>query len=393
MIRWAAAAAATALVLAGLPAHADTPTWTPTFPVQGGAEERIEVGSDGALWAVIDHSRVLRSLDHGQTWVQATPPSLIEAASGVGGPPAGGSSDTSVAPLSATVALAANANSLSETRDGGVTWLPRKLPTVTRPGGLQDVQVLRRLHGRYWAGMGGSDLVGDCPRWLPTTPLLSSADGVHWTRSDIRTPSGSFRSLTFADARHGAASVYDFHWEVDGCGYGGSSNSTGVWVTDDGGRSWARRFTCLPSCTVAWGSLRGQRRLTAVRADGVVLDSLDDGRHTRRTATLPTSSLAASVALECLADRCWDMVLGTGIYRRDGAGEWVQETSLANVLGLCLPHFAVLDHEHAVAAGPNAIFVRGTLPGAAATGAAPSGLEVPFGGGRMRLDGSVLVQH
>jgi hypothetical protein len=164
-----------AVLAVATPARAETATWVSTYPIQTGGTERIEVAPDASAWAVIDHSRVLKSTDAGTTWqpLSAVPVSGLPYS----GPSSGGSSDTHVAPVSAQVALGANGGAYSMTRDGGVSWSTVTVPMVTKPGGISGTNLVRRTGGRYWVAPGGYDVVNGCAVVLPKTPLLSSADG------------------------------------------------------------------------------------------------------------------------------------------------------------------------------------------------------------------------
>ena len=350
------------LALTCVPARAETATWVSTFPIQTGATERIEVTRDSA-WAVIDHSRVLRSTDAGLTWTPLNALPVSDTGLPGGGPATGGSSDTSVAPLSAQVALAVNGAAYSMTRDAGSTWQRVKVPHVTRTGDYEHSDLLRRTGGRYWSAAAGFDVVKGCAVPLATTPLLSSADGAAWRRVDLPVHSGWVKDLKFADPLHGAVSLYDLQYvrqESGGlCGYAGSASTTLVFVTADGGRSWRKAFTCSAPCSVGWVHGRALT-LTLGEGYGRVLDSSDLGRHFRRTASIPVlpATILGLQAMDCSGARCWALVNGTGIYRRDGAGEWTLEDSDADVLGICVAGIAAIDNDRAIAAGPHALMTR-----------------------------------
>jgi photosystem II stability/assembly factor-like uncharacterized protein len=196
--------------------------------------------------------------------------------------------------------------------------------------------------------------------------LYSSADGVSWRRSDVALPGGQVLAMDFRDARHGAVSVIDFTWtrtsDGTGCGFTGESSSSVVFVTDDGGRSWRRALRCARAC---WGlSWASGGRLVLGQWDGAVLQSRDGGRTFRRSAQLPVlPGVLGLQSIDCSASRCFALVNGTGVYRQDGAGEWVHETSDADVVGICTVEIAAIDDQHVVAAGPHGLMARLVLPG------------------------------
>jgi hypothetical protein len=132
-------------------------------------------------------------------------------------------------------------------------------------------------------------------------------------------------------------------------------------VTSDGGVSWRKAYTCVQVCSVAWS--RGLR-VTLGQLYGAVLDSVDGGRTFRHTADLPVlpETILGLQAMDCSGDRCWALVNGTGIYRRDGSGEWTQEHSDADAAGICVAGIAAMDHDRAIAAGPHALMTRVVAP-------------------------------
>lgn len=368
---WGRTAVAVGLALTvavGGEAHADTATWASTFPIQTGAEERVAVAGDGSAWAVIDHSRVLKSTDNGVSWVPVNP---VPVGPVLSGPTSGGSSDTKVAPLSAQAALGANGNAVSMTTDGGLSWQKVTVPAVTSPPGYEGAQLLRRTAGRFWLAPGGFDVINGCAVVTRTTPLLSSSDSRRWARTDLPIPGGLVQSVDFADARHGAVAVVEFDYQVmhSGglCGYSGAGRDTVVFVTADGGRSWRRAQVCTSVCHLAWAQAG---RLVVGSLNGTITESRDSGRSFRQQAVLPTlPDILGLQDLDCAGSRCWALVNGTGIYRADGPGEWIHESSDADVAGICVASIAAGDHDHAFAAGPHALMTRVAAPVVRATGA------------------------
>jgi photosystem II stability/assembly factor-like uncharacterized protein len=345
-------------------------TWVMTFPHETSATERVRATADGAAWAVIDHSRIMRSTDAGVTWAPVNPMPVTGLPTDglpLTGPRAAGSSEFYVAASSARSALAANGDAVSGTDDGGLTWRPVRIPPVTR-NGAGFVQYAQRSGGRYWLGMDGFDVVGGCAKRWRTTPLLSSPDGRTWTRSDLALSNGTVLALDFLDARHGAVSVIDYAWHDvnngSSCGFSGESSSSVVFVTDDGGRHWRRALRCVRACYgLAWS---GSGRLVLGAWDGVVLESRNYGRSFARRAQLPViSGVLGLQSLDCSARRCWALVNGTGVYRQSGAGEWVHEVSDADAPGLCLVEIAAVDDARVVAAGPHGLMARYPVGGQA----------------------------
>lgn len=357
------------LALAALPgaARAETPVWVSTVPVQTGADERVEVAPDGTAYAVIDHSRVLRSTDRGLTWTPVNPVPLTGVP--LGGPEGGGSSDTFVAPLSAQVAVGSNGGAVSLTQDGGVTWSPVDVPPGMRSG-YDSTSAMKTTGGAVWLVRGGFEVVNGCATLVPTTQVLTSRDGRSWRQSRLPVPDALVSDLAMRRDGRGAVAVWDMAWKKtsgsSGCGFAGEASSGLVYTTADAGRHWRRATSCPAVCTVAW---TGSGRLVVASGTGQVRDSLDGGRTFRAAGTVPVlpAQVLGVQALDCADERCWALVNGTGIHRRDGVGEWQHEVSDADAPGLCVASLTAVDSQRVLAAGPHALMAR-----VAAQGSAPA---------------------
>jgi photosystem II stability/assembly factor-like uncharacterized protein len=349
-------------------AGAADPTWVPTQPVQTGSQDRLAALPDGTVWAVVDHNRILRSTDAGMTWlpVNPVPAQVAEAPLPLSGPALGGSSDTYVAPESATVAMGANGDAVSVTRDGGLTWTPLSTPHVTKSQFFEFTDQLERTGGSYWYAKNGNEVVGNCPYPLTTTPVLTSSTGKTWRRTDIPLAGGQVSEIRFLDQQRGAVLVTEIRWtgptrSGNSCSFSGEGSSSAVFTTADAGRHWRRAWTCKPLC---WGlSWSSPGRLMVARGDGRVDLSKDGGATFRQLAPVPVGNVVSSgvgflQALDCVGARCWVSVNGGGVFRYDGSGEWNKEISSEDAVGLAIGDLAAVDHERAVQGGPTALSYR-----------------------------------
>lgn len=399
----AVALAATAAALA-LPAGAETPAWVATYPVGTGAQHRLAALPEGDVWAVVEHSRVLRSTDAGLTWLPVNPvPVQFGGVPLPGtGPAGGGSSETLVAPVSRTVAYGANGSALSVTRDSGLTWTQVEAPPVTRSG-FEGTSALEASRGRLWSGRTGFEVDDLCPVPPRTTAVQSSTDGKRFVRADVPYPAGQVMEFRFATPQRGAALVIDFVYgepvrERNSCSVYGEATTSSVWVTEDAGRRWRKGFTCRPSCySIAWS---GSSTLVAAGVDGKVAVSRDAGRRFTPSPSVPLgpNPLAFVQAVDCRGPMCLASVNGGGIFRSDGFGDqWVREPSGQEAYALSLGDLAIVDADRAVSGGPNALFTRTSTPtpsGAAPAPTAPLAAgalgPIALGGGAVRgLDGVV----
>lgn len=399
--------AALALVAAApLGAHGETPTWVPTHPVQQQSEMRLSATPDGGVWAVVDHNRVVRSADRGETWTPVNPvPAQVDGVELPGtGPTLGGSSDTLIAGVSKASAWAANGSALSRTRDAGATWQRVMTPSVTRSKFFEHSSAIEAAGRRIWYFRDGSEVVGFCPYPLPSTPVLSSVDdGAHWVRGDVRVQGGHASRVRFVDGLRGIALVIEFNYtETTGddtsCGYSGTSKSTAVALTTDGGRTWRRTLTCPGVCrAVAWVS---PKRVLVGSWDGRLYASNDGGARFQSLGRLfdkPATPLYSLDGLDFVGKRGWAAVNGLGILRSDdGGAEWVAETSSQGAYFLALLDLTAVDRERAVSVGPYSLITRFEAPGEAPRLVTPSH-EVPprrdLGAGRwLDADGALHVE-
>lgn len=398
---WVASLLAVALLPLGVDARAQTPTWTPTYPVGTGAEHRLAALPDGTVWAVADHDDVLRSADAGLTWAPVSPVPLgTTDPLPFSGPARGGSSDTEVAPLSGSaggaspVAYGANGDALSVTRDGGATWQVLQQPRLLdHDRGFEGIDAVEVTGGRLWLGMYAFDASPGCPGVPPTTPLLVADDprqpvvtggplalaprGARlptFRRVDLPSRSGRVEQVRFADRSRGAVLVTEIDWEVSGtetsCSAVGVSTGSVLFTTRDGGRRWQVAARCPTSCrALTWGPgqplLLGESDASRVRVspDGVLFRDLPP-------LPLLPGLLRLLQGLDCAGQRCWASVNGGGIFRTEGGDGWVLEPSGQEVFGLQLGDLEVVDAVRVVSGGPHALLARTVVP----TPASPTGL-------------------
>jgi photosystem II stability/assembly factor-like uncharacterized protein len=404
MMRRPSVAALSLLLVSPLMAHGETPAWTPTHPVQQQSEMRLSATPDGGVWAVVDHNRVVRSADRGETWTPVNPvPAQVDGAPLPGtGPTLGGSSDTLISGVSKASAWAANGSALSRSTDAGSTWRAVKTPSVTRTKWFEYSSAITARGRSVWYFRAGSEVRDSCAYPIPTTPVLSSADnGAHWRRGDVAVPAGAASRVRFVDGRRGIALVVEFDYKKtdDGtwCGYEGVSKSTAVALTTDGGRTWRRTFTCPGYCrSVAWVSTK---RVLVASRDGRLFASDTGGTSFHGLGRLfeePVSPLYALDAIDFVGNRGWAAVNGVGIYRSDDGGmEWVLEDSVQQAFFLAVVDLTAVDHDRAVGVGPYAIITRLATPAPAHRAGRPAAqpARVDLGAGRwLDAEGRLHVQ-
>jgi photosystem II stability/assembly factor-like uncharacterized protein len=213
------------------PGPTDTPLPTPALPVAASpALLRIDFQGPANGWAIADGA-VVRTVDGGGTWYNATPPGL----SGIG-------YSTGLFVLDEVHAWvqAPGADfytgTLCRTADGGLTWA-----SFSVPFGSADLQFLDVSTGKVMADRGagaGSQAV----------EILGSSDGGEtWTSLFHNDPSvpGSSDTLPLGGIKNGMAFQSPSRgWvtgsrPVDGEVY--------LFVTNDGGASWAQQAVPLPA--------------------------------------------------------------------------------------------------------------------------------------------------
>lgn len=194
---------------------------------------RIDFQDENSGWAVASNAggRVLRTVDGGVTWLNATPPQIGAV---------GYSASLVVLNTSTVWVLVPSADffsaTLYRTGDGGITWSFNPVPF-----GIARIQFLDARTGRALADRGaaaGSQAV----------ELFQTSDGgVTWTSvfyndpnqsgsSDSLPPAGIKNGMTFTDANTG--------WVT------GSTPAEGdifLYVTHDGGISWSQQSLPLPA--------------------------------------------------------------------------------------------------------------------------------------------------
>ena len=382
-------AAVVVAVGAPLVAHGESAAWIPTHPVQQQSEMRLSATPDGGVWAVVDHNRVLRSADRGETWTPVNPvPAQVYGVPLPGtGPTLGGSSDTLIAGVKKASAWAANGSALSRTTDAGSTWRAVTTPSVTRTKWFEQSAAITARGSSVWYFRTGSEVRNSCAYPIATTPVLSSPDdGLHWRRGNVAVPAGQATRVRFIDALRGVALVVEFDYTAtdDGtwCGYSGVSKSTAVVLTTDGGRTWRRTMTCPGVCSaLAWVS---PKRVLVGAHDGRLYASNNGGARFESIGRLfdqPLSPLHAFSALDFVGKRGWAAVNGVGVFRSDdGGAEWVLEHSAQQVFFLAVLDLAAVDTERAVSVGPYSLITRfatpAEAPGRAAPAEAPSRIDL-----------------
>lgn len=306
-----------ALTLAPVPTASVTPVSLALPVFAAPVLVRIDFQDAQTGWGIASNANgaVLRTLDGGSTWLDASPPGLGSL---------GLSANLAVLDANTAWVLAPGtdffAGTLYRTRDGGITWSSSKVPF----GGAY-LQFVDSNHGRALAERGagtGSEAV----------ELFQTSDGgAHWTSVFHNDPGlpGSSDSLPLAGIKNGMIFVdANTGWvtgsiPVDGDVY--------LYITRDGGVSWSpvslplpagyEKFQYLPQAPVFFGK-DGFLPLTIYRPEAADLTF-----YTTHDGGLTWSGAGQEVkpGLVAFTDGlhawCWDG--GTTLYTtRDGAQTW-----------------------------------------------------------------------
>ena len=357
---------ALATVLTVAPSGAETNAWTPTLPLPQQGFDLLSAFRGGT--AYVEHTNggdnlLVRSTDHGMTW---TPVEM---------PASGGTIFVRFASPTHGVAVPFGLHHAYRTTDGAKTWTKTAPYPVPRTEHFTAGSVA--VHGRTIV------VTGQLRKAVPTCTgssvamMVSDDFGTHWRRSILPTPGGaaaSGYSLRAFSPRDAAVVVYE---EEDPCAT--LYDQTAVYVTHDGGRTFARREVCPVICTAVGWALR--TALFVGRVDGTTAASADGGRTFREAARL-TNAGAASDELHAFWVQAFafqgrigyaSTKFGGTWRTTSGGGEWTREVSHESAFGLGVGDVAMFDAQRAIAGGPSFVSTRqGVGPSVAAPAPAPS---------------------
>jgi photosystem II stability/assembly factor-like uncharacterized protein len=324
-----AAASSTPVTVTATAPSVDTPLPpAPNLPVADSPTLiRIHFLDAHYSWGIASNGSgaILRSVDGGLTWLNATPPGLT----GIGY-----STELSVLNINTVWALIPNADfftgMLYHTTDGGVNWTSNPVPF-----GGGNLQFLDASTGRILADQGvgaGSQAV----------EMFQTGDsGVTWTSVFTNNPtrSGSSDSLPFSGIKNGmifldaSTGFITGTRPVDGEVY--------FFVTRDGGASWSmqniplpegyKAYQYMPQAPVFFGN-DGFLPLMIYYPDATVLTFYitHDGGATWTKDLTNERNVILTPGLYAFADSlhgwCWDG--SSNLYvTTDGAQTWTQKTT------------------------------------------------------------------
>ena len=205
-----------------------TPTVQPLPVVSSPAIQFLDMLGVNNGWAMTD-TAVVRTTDGGSTWYNATPAGLSSA-------------PTSSFFLNASTGWVAvmgadpTSGTLYHTTDGGVTWT-----SVAVPFGGGTIKFVDRLHG--WELIGLSAGMSH-----EAVAVFRTGDGGKtWNRVFIDDPnvSGSSDSLPLVGDKNGITALNVNHGWVTGAQP--SSDFIYVYITQDGGTTWAHQNLTIPT--------------------------------------------------------------------------------------------------------------------------------------------------
>ncbi len=318
--------------LTPIPSSSETPV-PPALPVVASpALARISFQDENDGWglAVNDTGYVLRTVDGGRTWLNASPPGM--GAIGL---------SASLAVLNTNTAWLLEpgtdffAGTLYRTSDGGITWSSNPVPFGEALMQFQDGSSGRAMAERGAAA--GSEAV----------ELFQTSDGgATWVSvfHDDPTQSGYSDSLPLAGIKNGMTFLNaSTGWVTGSIPRNGEVY---LYVTHDGGASWSQQglplptgydtYQYLPQAPVFFGK-DGFLPLTIYRPDtnDFILYTTHDGG-TTWTGDPTNANGVIRPGLPAFADAlhgwCWDG--GTNLYSTsDGARSWVVSKSSLDLSG------------------------------------------------------------
>ena len=341
---------ALALALPAAPSRAATPVWAPTLALPEPAA--VSAFADGTAYAAYTGNAgevLLRSTDYGATWEPATDPLGDTAHFRFSSPTHG-------------VAVEFSGAFARRTSDGARTW-ERTAPYAV---GKQE------RFTRFGAGVHGSTVVvsgelsatttTDCRRRAAV--MISDDRGGRWRRAVLPAPRGVSATSPQVVAAFGSRelAVVAHEYRVE-CPSGPSS--TALYLSHDGGRTFARRAVCAAFCTaVGWVS---RTSLVVGRSDGTTTFSTDGGRTFRegqplRTFGGPTEESVYRFWVQSLVFRGSVGYASTmsGTWRTtDGGRRWGREVSPeASHSGDGWGGVAMFDDDRAIVSGRGFVAVR-----------------------------------
>lgn len=328
-------AVALAFALSGPTAHGGAPAgaWVPTLPLYAAD---VDVFDNGRAYA-LQPAQGLRdnplpaamwtSDDSGRTW-SSTTLSFFPVTADMATPDRG----YAVEFPSGTAAPA-----FYRTVDGAATWQRLRYPfPATAVGFDRTVPKLRTSPDGRTVFAGVSPLFRDregCVVSPRETPYFLSNDGGQTWTSRALPPEGRIEDVEFRSADHGVLVVTEMRrgtiYTPAGCtSFGGDHLARSIWVTRDGGRTFAKTFSCVPVDCGNWGTIgltstgrlvRAPQDVWAETLDLAVEVSDDDGRTWRKTSALPCPTLFCAISDIDFADANVGYVTSTGIDGESGA--------------------------------------------------------------------------
>jgi len=348
-----AVVAVTALGLAAPPASAE-PVWVATLPLPPQGMDVLSAFPDGT--AYVEHSNgggntLFRSTDYGRTWAP------------LAAPPSSGTTYVRFATPKVGYAVGLGDDRALRTADGGVTWRP--VTPYPVPKGQRFTGASFAVSGRTLLVAGTLDKDGPAVGCEPSrgAVMVSNDEGRTWRRTPMPFAGGTMTagwSVELLGSRDAAVVFYE---EPTECAT--TFDATAVYVTHDGGRTFARRAACRVICTAV--GLPSRERLLAGRVDGTTAISDDGGRTFREgqrftdySATGDTSHAFWVQAFAFAGRVGYASTKGGGTWRTTTGGtEWEQEVvTHESGFGIGIGEVAVFDTERAITGGPGFVSTR-----------------------------------
>lgn len=351
-------AALAALALAVSPAGAAEPVWVTTLPLPPQGHDILSAFPDGT--AYVEHTNggsnaLYRSTDFGRTWMPMAAP-----------PATGGTAFVRFATPKVGYTVGYGTDRAYRTADGGATW--KAVTPYPVPKGKRFVAGAFAVTGRTILVSGTLERDGIPAGCGPRSGAVmwSNDEGRTWRRTVL--PTGATVTPGWSVKTFGTRSAaLVFYEEDDECAT--YFDSTAVWVTHDGGRTFARRAACPVICTAV--GLASRDRLLVGRVNGTTAISDDGGRTFREgqrltdySATGDTSHAFWVQAFTFVGRTGYASTKGGGTWRTTSGGTaWTQEVlTHESGFGVGIGEVVAFDAGRAMTGGPGFVSIR-TLVG------------------------------
>ncbi len=254
--------------------HSDTVTTPPATdtvwtPVSGGTSDNLVIGqfvNSTASYVGGENGVILKTTDAGNTWNQEAPAPALATSNGPG-------SIYGLSFLSATTGfVAADQRDISETMDGGMSWISMDASNVPQSDLVRSLYFTNSLTG----------FVGTADAFeQPSGSICRSTDGGQ-TWNPIITTNGGIYDIDFSSATNNMNGVALGRFGV-------------AYWTANGGTSWNAGSTDKPNSLISRSTFTSATTGFAVGSDlsdtnGFVLRT-DDAGHTWHTVTMTNFSL------------------------------------------------------------------------------------------------------